>query len=216
MDAETRLSPSEVDALADQIADVAAHIDAATHELLTRIRLFDQVGGWHAQGALSCAAWLSWRVGMGLGPAREKVRVAHCLADLPLIDDALRRGELSYSKARAMTRVATRENEADLLDIARNTTAAQLERICRLRRQVVALDQPRRHHDDRRYVLSRPTDDGMVSIQVRLHPDEAARVMAAFESCAGVGSLADGVVAAADIVLAGSPAAPENASSSIR
>src|SRR5262245_58859871 len=144
---------------------------------------------------------------MSLGPAREKVRVAHRLAELPLLDDALRRGELSYSKVRAMTRVATSANEADLLNIARNTTASQLEKICRLRRQVTSLDDPGGHRDDRRYVASRRTDDGMVSIELRLHPDEAARVLAAFESLTGPGELADGAVAAADLVLSGSAAA---------
>ena len=63
--------------------------------------------GWHRAGALSCAHWLSWRGGMDLGAAREKVRVAKKLAELPAIDEALRKGEISYSKVRAMTRVAT-------------------------------------------------------------------------------------------------------------
>src|SRR5262245_42043020 len=207
MDGPVSLSPSEIDALADAIADVTAHIDSATHELLTRIRVFDLAGGWHLQGALSCAHWLSWRVGMSLGPAREKVRVAHRLAELPLLDEALRCGELSYSKVRAMTRVATSANEADLLNIPRNTTASQLEKICRLRRQVTSLEEPGGHRDDRRYVASRCTDDGMVSIELRLHPDEAARVLAAFESLTGPGDLADGAVAAADLVLSGSAAA---------
>ncbi|HKE19508.1 MAG TPA: hypothetical protein VKB80_31740, partial [Kofleriaceae bacterium] len=84
------LSPTEIDALADDIAVTAAHIDAATHRLLTLIRTFDLAGGWHRQGALSCAHWLSWRIGVGLGPAREKVRVAHSLAGLPLLDDSFR------------------------------------------------------------------------------------------------------------------------------
>jgi hypothetical protein len=129
MEEALSLSPTEIDALGDDIAVTAAHIDAATHRLLTLIRDFDRAGGWYRQGALSCAHWLSWRIGLGLGPAREKVRVAHRLAELPLLDEAFRRGELSYSKLRAMTRVASPDNEAALLDLARNSTAAQLERI---------------------------------------------------------------------------------------
>ncbi len=152
MDAELSLSPTEIDALADDIALAAATIDAATHRLLTMIREFDRAGGWAQQGALSCAHWLSWRVGLGLGPAREKLRVAHRLAELPLLDEAFRRGELSYSKLRAMTRVATADNENALLDLARNSTAAQLERICRYYRQA---RQPvsRSADDDRRWVV---------------------------------------------------------------
>ena len=119
MEAELSLSRAAIDALADDIAETAAHIDVATHRLLVLIRDFDRAGGWHQQGALSCAHWLSWRIGLGLGPAREKVRVAHRLAELPLLDEALRRGELSFSKARAITRVATPANEAPRREAAR-------------------------------------------------------------------------------------------------
>ena len=126
---EGRLSNEDVVALGEAIAETAALIDAATHRFLTQLREFDAADGWARAEALTCAHWLSWRVGMNLGAAREKVRVARRLAKLPLIDRALAAGEVSYSKVRAMTRVATADNEADLLNMARNTTAAQLERI---------------------------------------------------------------------------------------
>ena len=215
MDAELSLSPTEIDALADDIALAAATIDAATHRLLTMIREFDRAGGWAQQGALSCAHWLSWRVGLGLGPAREKLRVAHRLAELPLLDEAFRRGELSYSKLRAMTRVATADNENALLDLARNSTAAQLERICRYYRQARHPDS-RSADDDRRWVVARQTDDGMVSIQLRLRPDEAARVMRALEHCADRGSLADGAVALADTALSGTPSGTKDGQGPVR
>ena len=209
MDAELSLSPAAIDALADDIADTAAHIDAATHRLLVMIREFDQARGWAHQGALTCAHWLSWRIGLGIGPAREKVRVAHKLAELPLLDEAFRRGELSYSKLRAMTRVATAANEAELLDLARCSTAAQLERICRFYCQARRQEgqDPRIVEDERRWVVSRPTEDGMVSIQIRLLPDEAARLMRAIELGADHGSLADGAVALAETMLLGSSGA---------
>ena len=76
--------------LAQEIATLSAHLDAATHRLLQCIRSFDESGGWHEQGALSCAQWLSWRVGWDPGTARERVRVARALGTLPLIDEALR------------------------------------------------------------------------------------------------------------------------------
>ena len=200
MEANLSLSREAIDALADDIAQTAAHLDAATHRLLVLIREFDRARGWDQQGALSCAHWLSWRIGLGLGPAREKVRVAHALAELRFISP-----EISFSKVRAMTRVATPANEAALLDQARNATAAQLERICRLYRQLhpISGDDPRAL-EDRRWVSARDTDDGMVSIQLRLLPDEAARVMRALELCADGGALADGAVALADSALSGS------------
>ena len=122
MDAHAMLCPAKTDAidtLAERIAETAALLDCATHRLLTDIRLFDEAEGWGRAGALSCAHWLNWRVGIALGAAREKVRVARALGTLPLIDEALSRGEFSYSKVRAMTRVASRENEAKLCELAR-------------------------------------------------------------------------------------------------
>src|SRR3972149_10797182 len=126
----------DTEAIGERIAEIAAHMDAAPHELLREIRHFDEAAGGGVAGARSCAHWLSWRVGMTLGPAREHVRVAKALGALPRIDDALRRGALSFAKVRAMTRVATAANEEGLLDMALRSTAAQLERLCRVYRQV--------------------------------------------------------------------------------
>ena len=168
-------------ALGDEIARLAAQIDAATHRLLTCIRQFDESGEWHAQGAQSCAHWLSWRIGLGLGTAREQVRVARALGRLPAIDAALSRAQLSYSKVRAITRVATPDIEERLLAYAAETTGAQLERICRRFRHA--------RHDidgmlstaDQRGVSVRPLSDGLVRLEVTLHPDEADLVVKAIE-----------------------------------
>jgi hypothetical protein len=168
-------------ALGDEIARLAAQIDAATHQLLTCIRKFDESGEWHTQGAQSCAHWLSWRIGLDLGTAREQVRVARALGRLPALDAALSRAQLSYSKVRAITRVATPETEQRLVEYAGHTTGAQLERICRRFRRA-------RHEidgvlvtPDQRGVNLRPLSDGLVRVEVTLHPDEAALVMKAIE-----------------------------------
>ncbi len=119
----TQHSTAELDRLGDEIAELSAHLDAATAHLLEVIRAFDARGGWNT-GFCSCAAWLSWRVGLDLGAARERVRVARALGTLPLLADALARGQLSYAKVRALTRVATPETEARLLAVGRAGTAA--------------------------------------------------------------------------------------------
>ena len=100
---------AEVVALGDRIAELSARIQAATWELLALIRRFDERNGW--AGCVSCAEWLGWRTGLAPGAAREHVRVARALADLPRLSDAMRRGKVSYSKMRAITRVATAETE---------------------------------------------------------------------------------------------------------
>ena len=87
-------------------------------------------GGWNT-GFRSCAEWLSWRTGLDVGAARGKVRVARALGTLPHLAQALARGELSYAKVRALTRVATPENEHRLLKVGRAGTAAHVERIVR-------------------------------------------------------------------------------------
>jgi hypothetical protein len=166
---------SELDQLGERIAEQAAHLDAATHRLLVDLCEFDERGGWHAQGALSCAHWLSWRVGWTLATARDHVRVARKLPEVPTISDALRRGEVSYSKVRAMLRIATPANEALLLDYARFMTASQLEETCRKYALVLRHGQDPHPLGDlqRRYVRRRDTEDGMVKIEAILHPEEA-------------------------------------------
>ena len=120
-----RMPVAELEQLGDEIAELSAHLEAATARLLHLIREFDAGGGWNT-GFRSCAAWLSWRVGLDLGAAREKVRVARALGALPQLAQALARGELSYAKVRALTRVATPETEERLLGVGRGGTAAHV------------------------------------------------------------------------------------------
>jgi hypothetical protein len=169
---------SEMDRLGDEIAELSAHLDAATAHLLELIRAFDARGGWNT-GFCSCAAWLSWRVGLDLGAARERVRVARALGTLPLLAEALGRGELSYAKVRALTRVATPETEARLLTVGRAGTAAHLERIVRgwrcVDRPAEARETKRRHAMRALHVYQ--AEDGMVVLRGRLEPEVGALVM---------------------------------------
>ena len=116
--------------LGDEIAELVAHLDAATARLLDLIREFDVRGGWN-NGFRSCAEWLFWRVGFASGAAREHVRVARALGTLPRLAQALGRGELSYSKVRELTRVATQETEERLLAVGRAATAQHVAQIVR-------------------------------------------------------------------------------------
>jgi hypothetical protein len=166
---------AELDRLGDEIAELSAHLDAATAHLLDLIREFDARGGWNT-GFRSCAAWLSWRVGLDLGAARERVRVARALGTLPRLAHALARGELSYAKVRALTRVATPDTEERLLAVGRAGTAAHVERIVRGWRQVdrraEAREAARRHASRALQVYQ--DEDGMVIIRGRLAPEVGA------------------------------------------
>src|SRR2546426_1217673 len=136
----------DLDQLGDEIAELSAHLEAATARLLDLIREFDARGGWNT-GFRSCAAWLSWRVGLDLGAARERVRVARALGTLPRLAQALARGELSYAKVRALTRVATPETEERLVAVGRAGTAEHVERIVRGWRCVDRIAEARRSEE---------------------------------------------------------------------
>ncbi len=110
-----------------ELPTLSTHIDAAEHRRLTLIRELDELDLSLGEG-LTTARWLAWRIGLSPGVAREKVRVARALGKLPLIDAAFGRGELSYSKVRAVTRVATPETEEAILHQARIATAARSRR----------------------------------------------------------------------------------------
>src|SRR5215468_11060523 len=93
-----------IDELAAEIFTLAGHLNAAHHRWLLLIAEYDRRQGWSDGATQSCAHWLNWKCGLAMGAAREKVRVAHALETLPRISRAMSRGELSYSKVRAITR----------------------------------------------------------------------------------------------------------------
>lgn len=124
-----RPTSDDLDAMGDEIAQLAGQIAAAEARFLRLLGSFDQWGGWGGPGIRSIAHWLSWRAGMSLRTAREHVRMARALRDLPQTEAAFGAGELSFSKVRALTRVATRETEESLLGIAKNAPAAHVERL---------------------------------------------------------------------------------------
>jgi hypothetical protein len=169
-----------MDRLGNEIAELSAHLDAAGAHLLELIREFDARDGWN-HGFRSCAHWLAWRVGMDLGAARERVRVARALGALPRLADALARGELSYAKVRALTRVATPEIEERLLAVGRAGTACHVERIVRGWRRVDALAEAREttHRHKSRALHVYQDEDGMVVIRGRLTPEAGAVLMQA-------------------------------------
>ena len=161
--------------LGDEIAELSAHLDAATARLLDLIREFDARGGWNT-GFRSCAHWLAWRVGLDLGAARERVRVARGLGTLPRLAEALARGEISYSKARALTRVASPETESRLLAVGRAGTVCHVEQIVRGWRRVDRLAEARetaQRHRNRGLTLHYD-DDGMLILHGRLTPEVGA------------------------------------------
>ena len=176
------------DELAEEIAALSAQLQSADYRLLVLLREFDEKGGWAQQGCKTCAHWLSWRVGLNAGAAREKIRVARALANLPLISESMRKGEISYSKVRAVTRVATPNNEEPLLTIALGGTACQVERIVRAWRKVDLQAEKDRanYQQDHASLTTYLDDDGMVVIKGRLPAEVGAVVVKALEAASDV------------------------------
>jgi hypothetical protein len=129
-------------------ADPAALPQAGTCRWLELVAELDRRAGWVEAGVRSCAEWIAWRCALTPRAAREHVRVARCLEGLPQTPASFARGELSYAKVRALTRVATPESEEDLLELASHCTASQLERSVRAYRRVTAEEARERQEND--------------------------------------------------------------------
>ena len=117
--------------LVSEITTLAGHLNAGNARFLALIAELDRRRGWAEAGVKSCAHWLNWQCGIGLGAAREKVRVARALETLPRLAAAMAEGRVSYFKAREITRVATPANEDYLLNIALCGTASHVEDVVR-------------------------------------------------------------------------------------
>ncbi len=185
--AKFEVTDAELDAvsdLGDEIATLAAHIHAATYRLLTLIAEFDRLQGWEPEGHRSCAHWLAYRTGIDLGAAREKVRASRALKELPQISASMEQGELSFTQVRALTRVARPESEAELLELAQCSTAAQLERIVRAWRLMSRCDEnelEKIRHRSRCFSVF-PDEEGMYLVRGRLDPEVGAMLMRAVEA----------------------------------
>lgn len=170
--------------LGDEIVVLAAHISAATHRMLVMIAEFDEREGWKTGGHRGCAEWLMFRAGMSQNVATERVRAARALRELPVISKAMRQGALSFSKVKALTRIATPENEAELLLFARKATARECERLASSWRRMSRYDEAEREkvlHASR--TLSVVTDDdGMYRVYGVLDPEVGALLMRAIEA----------------------------------
>ena len=176
---EVAAHEARVERLADELTGLFSTLSAGEARFVALVGQFDELGGWADGRTRTCAHWLNWKLGIAMPAARERVRVARALRELPLLAGAFGEGRLSYSKVRAVTRVATPATEETLLGFALYATAAQLERICRTWRQVRAASEPDaelRQRATQRFDVFL-TDDGMMDVAASL-PTEVGVVVA--------------------------------------
>jgi hypothetical protein len=172
-----------IDELASEICTLTGHINAANHRWLMLVAEFDRREGWSDSATKSCAHWLNWKCGIGLGAAREKVRVARALEALPKVAAAMATGRLSYSKAREITRVASPDSEEYLLTIAEHGTAQHVEKLVRTFRRCQEAEELSREarQQQSRSVSYRFDDDGSLILNCRLPAEAGARMLKALQ-----------------------------------
>lgn len=160
----------------------AANLTSAEHDWLLAVAEFDRRRGWERWAVSCCASWLSWQVGLDQRAAREKVRVAHALVAFPVIATAMADGSLSYSKVRAITRIATDATQQSLVEMALAGTTNQIERLVSTHRRAAP------HPDDReaahwaeRSLWHEVQADGSVLISLRLPPEQATSFLSSIE-----------------------------------
>ena len=174
--------PVALERLEAQICELAGHLAAATCRFLLLVGEFDARRGWADWELPSCAAWLAWKCQIAPGTAREQVRVARALRDLPVTCGEFGAGRLSYSKVRALTRIAVPATEAGLVQMAAPMTAGQLERFVRAHRQVSAACGLRARAARR--VSWRVEDDGSLAMSIRLPAADGQVVLQALRAAA--------------------------------
>ena len=168
-----------------EITELAGHLAAAECRWLLLIAEYDRRKGYEQWGCHSLVQWLGWQCSLDARAARERVRVARALESLALLTEKFASGQLSYSKTRALTRIATPANEADLIMIAEHATSAELERVVRSYRRVLSNEEECEESNERhaqRFFRLDPCDDGSFAISGRLPAESAALVMAALQA----------------------------------
>lgn len=173
------------DELADRICTWAGRMAAGMARLLDLVAEFDRREGWAGPGMLSCAHWLSWRIGLAPGTAREWVRVAGRLEQLPAIQQAFVAGRMSWSQVRAVTRVATADDGVDRPSLAGHTSAGQFERIVRGIRRALRVEEVAGDPDLAAYQLRtrhRYDADGNLVLTIYAPAEYAPLVLAGIEA----------------------------------
>ena len=176
-------APSDAERLGAEITELCSYIYAAEARLLSLIRQFDENEYWAAQGLYSCAHWLNYKCGIGMNAAREKVRVAHALGKLPKISEAFAKGVMSYSKVRAITRIADETNEDYLLMIADHGTAHHVEKLVSKYRTAKRLQDAEFANEQyiKRELTHYYDHDGSLVIKARIPAEQGALIVKALE-----------------------------------
>jgi hypothetical protein len=184
-----------IDELDTAIGSLVKQMNADSYRCLVLVREFDDRFGWKKWTFKSCAEWVAWRCGVSLSAAREKVRTAHALRTLPAIAAAFAEGRLSYSKVRALTRVAHAHDEDLLLAYALNATVARVEERCRQIRNVLpdSVQHARRAWENRSLTMWRDEARGLLRVTVEVPIEDGELLGRALDCAVAAGEVATDV-----------------------
>jgi hypothetical protein len=187
----TSTDPRSVDELDAAIGRLVRQMNADSYRMLVLVREFDDRFGWKKWSFKSCAEWLAWRSSIGLSAAREKVRSAHALRALPAISAAFADGRLSYSKVRALTRVAHLHDEDLLLAYALETTLPNVEERCRQIRNVApdSVHHARRAWENRSLTVWRDEGRGTLRLTVEVPIEDGELIVRALDCAVAAGEV---------------------------
>src|SRR5579872_3859136 len=178
--------PVPTERLEADICQLAGHLAAATCRFLDLIGEYDQREGWASWDMRSCAQWLSWRCQIAPGTAREHVRVARALRDLPLTRAEFAAGRMSYFKIRELTRIATPATEQDLVIMAGPMTASQFERFARAHQRCTRGEDDKDESETGSTLRWRQDPDTAIThLLARLTPADAAVILQALRAADG-------------------------------
>jgi hypothetical protein len=190
-DFQAPMGESSVDELEAAIGRLVCQMNSECYRMLVLVREFDDRFGWKKWSSKTCAEWLAWRSDISLSAAREKIRTAHALRSLPAISAAFEQGRLSYSKVRALTRVAHRRDEDLLLAYALNATVARVEERCRQIRNVApeSAHHARRAWGARSLTMWRDDGRGVMRFTVEVPIEEGELIVRALDCAVAAGEV---------------------------
>ena len=185
------MGESSVDQLEAAIGRLVCQMNSECYRMLVLVREFDDRFGWKKWSSKTCAEWLAWRSDISLSAAREKIRTAHALRSLPAISAAFADGRLSYSKVRALTRVAHMHDEDLLLAYALSATVARVEERCRQIRNVApeSAHHARRAWGNRSLTMWRDEGRGLMRFTVEVPIEEGELIVRALDCAVAAGEV---------------------------
>jgi len=174
---------SEIEELDAAIGRLSRHLNSCNYQLMVVLREFDERGGWLKWGFTDAVSWLRWRCDLSISAARDKLRVAHALKSLSAMSGAFKRGALSYSKVRSLTRIATVDTEEELIEAAMAMSATNVEAYCRQRKNASSesVKGANKAHNSRSLRLWRNDSSGKMNVSIELTLEEGELFQQAME-----------------------------------